>query len=187
MKRLFAAVKIQAYAPLIYLEESLMNEMAFHRITWVSPENIHITLKFFGETRESDIPEISNILAAAATGFHSFSVELSGLGVFGSRYDPRVIWIGMHGAEPLSLLAKRIADGLKTIGMEPDRQNFVPHLTLGRIKKVTDLKLFQKTMEKYRDIKLYDCKIDKLILFESKLRKEGPEYVIEGEYPFTSL
>lgn len=171
---------------MISLMKNLKNEMAFHRITWVAPENLHVTLKFFGETKESTIPEIGHILSAAVSEVCPFSVQLSGLGVFGSRYDPRVIWVGMHGDEPLSLLAKKITEGLKTIGMEPDRQNFVPHLTLGRVKKVTDLKLFQKTMEKYREVKLCQCTLDKLILFESKLHKDGPEYFVTEEYPFKS-
>lgn len=184
MKRLFAAVKIPSAPPLVSLMENLKNDMAFHRINWVPTENIHVTLKFFGETREVAIPEICRVCSAATSGIYPFTVELSGLGIFGSCYDPRVIWTGMHAAEPLSLLAKNIAEGLKTIGIYPDRQNFVPHLTLGRVKKVTDLKFFQKTMEKYRDTKLYVCGIDKLILFESRLHRDGPEYLVVEEFSF---
>lgn len=176
MKRLFAAIKILPEKALTDLILNMQKEMAFHRINWVLPENIHITLKFFGETPETQIPLIGKVLSEAVSTVSPFTMHLLGTGAFGSRYDPRVIWVGIQHAGPLTELAMNIKEGLKTIGMLPDRQNFVPHLTLGRIKMIADLKLFQKTMEKYRNVRLQNCTIDQLILYESILKREGPEY-----------
>jgi RNA 2',3'-cyclic 3'-phosphodiesterase len=182
MKRIFAAVKIIPEPSLTGLILSMRREMAFHRINWVMPENIHITLKFFGQTHETEIPVISKVLSEAAFTVSSFTLQLSGTGIFGSHYDPKVIWVGITHAGPLTELAMNIQEGFKAIGVIPDRQNFVPHLTLGRIKLIADLKIFQKTMEKYRNVRLQDCVIDRLILYESILRREGPEYHVLETY-----
>ena len=184
MKRIFAAVKIIARKPLSDLIQNMKKEMAFHRINWVQPENIHITLKFFGETHENEIPGISKLLSEAASTLSPFTLQLFDTGIFGSHYNPKVIWVGINQAEPLIELANNIKEGLKTVGILPDRQNFVPHLTLGRIKMISDKKLFHKTMDKYRNVKLYDCTIDKLILYESILKREGPEYHALETYSF---
>jgi len=186
MKRIFAAVKIVPEKPLKDLMHSMQREMVYHRITWVPLKNIHITLKFFGETNEKNIPEICNVLSQAAEKTTAFSLQLSGTGVFGSSYDPRVIWAGLKQTEALSALAFNIMEGLKTIDIMPDRQNFVPHLTLGRIKKIADLKQFQLTMDKYRLVPLHDCHIDKLILFDSKMSRNGPEYTVVQSFSFLS-
>jgi len=126
------------------------------------------------------------VLSEAASSVSPFTMQLSGTCVFGSRYDPKVIWVGLHHAEPLTDLAINIMEGLKNIGFMPDRQNFVPHITLGRIKMITDLKLFQKTMKKNKDVVIQDCTIDRMMLFESILKREGPEYHVLETYLLSS-
>jgi 2'-5' RNA ligase len=47
---------------------------------------------------------------------------------------------------------------------------------LGRIKFLNDKPLFQKTLERFRETASREMVIDSMILFESILRREGPEY-----------
>jgi 2'-5' RNA ligase len=102
---------------------------------------------------------------------------LVSLGIFGSRYDPRVIWIGIHPYDELVRIMKIMQEQLIPLGYIPDRQNLVPHLTLGRIKGLKDKALFQQTVDRFRDLSSREMQVNSFILYESILKKEGPVYI----------
>jgi len=184
MKRLFAAIKIQPdkafLEKLLHLKQQLKHE----RIKWVEDQNIHITLKFLGDTEVKKIPEIEHVVQQVASSHSSFAVCLNTLGIFGSRYDPRVIWVGIEPYGHLVILMKDVHAELKTIGYDPDRQNLVPHLTIGRIKEIKDKQLFQSIIDKFRDISSKEMIVTECVLYESILKKEGPVYLILRTFPF---
>jgi RNA 2',3'-cyclic 3'-phosphodiesterase len=176
MKRLFAAIKINPDKEFLDKIHSLEASLRYEKIKWVEDHNIHITLKFFGETEEKRIPGILSALRITASGTAPFSLYLKQLGIFGSSYDPRVIWIGIEPYKELVTLMKRIQEEIKPLGFEPDRQNLVPHLTLGRIKNLKDKALFQQTIDRYKTLSSGEFNASSFILFESILKKEGPTY-----------
>ena len=177
MKRLFIAIHIQPSVEFISFYEELRKDLRFARITWVKPENMHITLKFFGETSGDKIPVIKGMMELVASLHHPFEIRLKDVGVFGSSYQPRVVWVGLENAEALRSLGLNVLEGAEQIGWERDRQNFVPHLTIGRIKEAVDKRLFNRVISKYKGIYLQEERIERIILYESILRKEGPNYV----------
>jgi 2'-5' RNA ligase len=79
---------------------------------------------------------------------------------------------------------KRVKSGLAASGFETDRQNLVPHLTLGRIKMLQDKILFQRIIERYKDLLSKDEMAGKMILFESILKPSGPVYIVQQVFPF---
>ena len=181
MKRLFAAVKIHPSHEFLKTYDSLKSGLKFCRITWVKPESIHVTLKFFGETEEKRIPDISRVLKEVASRHKSFISELVNVGIFGSSYSPKVIWFGIDKSEPLKKLGEDVLQSVETIGWEPDRQNFVPHLTIGRIKEVPDIHLFQRIIDEHKKTWMQEIHVQEFHLFESVLNREGPVYkVIES-------
>lgn len=182
MKRLFAALKITPDTEFLSGYQALQSAMKFQQIKWVEEYNIHITLKFFGETEEKLIPRISSILANRALQTPPVEFRLSNLGIFGSSYSPKVIWVGIDPYEALAGLMKNIQTDLRQAGFEPDRQNLVPHLTLGRVKLVKDRVSFGRALDEFREISSEPMVIDEIILYESILRKEGPEYRAWGRY-----
>lgn len=177
MKRLFAAIKVNPDEQFLDKYHKIQTLLQYERIKWVEENNIHITLKFFGETEESKIPEIKRFLSDVAANTDVFSFSLQNLGVFGSSYDPRVVWVGIKPYENLVSIMKTINTKLEPIGYKPDRQNLVPHLTLGRIKFLKDKKLFGQIIDQNSNITLNDISADYFILFESILKKEGPLYL----------
>ncbi|HOW30923.1 MAG TPA: RNA 2',3'-cyclic phosphodiesterase, partial [Bacteroidales bacterium] len=177
MKRLFAAVKIIPSPNFISVVRSLASELRHERIKWVELHNMHLTLKFFGETEESRIPDINKALSAAAENVEPFTLHLGRTGIFGSRYDPRVIWFGIDPEPGLNKLAGDVVSNLRQAGWRPDRQNFVPHLTVGRIKEISDKSLFQGVIDRYRDASIQEQPVHELVLYESILKREGPEYI----------
>ncbi len=177
MKRLFAAIKIHPSQEFTRVLTQLTKELHHERIKWVEPKNIHLTLKFFGETDEKQIPAIRNALQAAVAGSPEFTMKINRTGIFGSRYDPRVVWFGIDPEPKMELLAANTIAELQHAGWEPDRQNFVPHLTIGRIKELRDKTLFQQIIEKYHEVKIQEETVKEIILYESILQREGPMYV----------
>jgi RNA 2',3'-cyclic 3'-phosphodiesterase len=184
MKRLFAALKIHPDAEFLERYHELQRELQFEQIKWVEDHNIHITLKFFGETEERKIGSICSVLKKRASATSCIRLKLSGLGIFGSSYAPKVIWVGIEPYTELSGLMKDIHNDLKTIGFEPDRQNLVPHLTLGRIKFLRDKIIFNRVVGQFKDIASSAFSIPETVLFESILRREGPEYIALEKFAF---
>jgi len=182
MKRLFAAVKIHPSDEFLKTYNSLKTGLKFCRITWVKPDSIHVTLKFFGETEEKRIPEISRVLKEVASSHKPFASELVNVGIFGSSYNPKVIWFGIGNAEPLKELGIDVLKSVETIGWEHDRQNFVPHLTIGRIKEIPDKHLFQKMIDEHKKTWMQEIQVREFHLYESILQKEGPVYKIVESY-----
>lgn len=177
MKRLFAAIKIHPSAKYIGIFNEISSSLRHERIKWVEPGNMHLTLKFFGETDESKIPAIRQAFESAVAQSKPFTLKIANTGIFGSRYDPKVIWFGIDKNEELERLAQIFFSELAKYGWETDRQNFVPHLTVGRIKELKDKPLFQKIVGKYNTIEIQKENVTEIILYESILRREGPFYV----------
>jgi 2'-5' RNA ligase len=73
-------------------------------------------------------------------------------------------------------LAEQLKAELEKEGFEYDRQNFVPHLTLGRIRNISDKELFQQVMDDFREAFFLEQKITNLYLYESVLTPAGPIY-----------
>jgi len=183
MKRIFAAVKINHGNQLIHLLDQLKSALAKDKIKWVDPGNMHITLKFFGETQEEKVPEIENVLRAIKHK-NSFGIEINELGIFGSSYKPKVIWLGIADCPEFHLLENEVTTAIQPIGYQPDRQNFVPHITLGRINFLNDKKYFQQIIDKYKSFSSEKQQISGFHLYESILKQTGPEYRILGTFDF---
>ena len=177
MKRLFAAIKIHPSAKYISLFNEISSLLQHERIKWVDPENIHLTLKFFGETEEAKIPAICQALKSAIAQSKQFTLKIANTGIFGSRYDPKVIWFGIEKNDELKRLVKDIFSELAKCGWEADRQNFIPHLTVGRIKELKDKPLFQTIVNRFNSFEIQEENVTEIILYESILRREGPLYV----------
>src|SRR3990172_888754 len=61
-------------------------------VGWVAPENIHITLKFIGYLDEENIDTVTDIIKYAVTHIKSFDLSYTGVGVFPTQENPRVIF-----------------------------------------------------------------------------------------------
>ena len=182
MKRLFAAVKIHPSKEFLKTYNSLRSGLKFAGIKWVDPEIIHVTLKFFGETMENRIPDISKVLKEVAGRHNPFTSELVNVGIFGSSYSPKVIWFGIDRSEPLKNLGIDILQSVEKIGWEHDRQNFVPHLTVGRIKFIPDKKLFQSVIDMHKKTRMQEIQVSEFHLYESILNWDGPIYKVLETY-----
>jgi len=143
---------------------------------------MHLAHKLFSETNETKIPAIRQALETTVTQSKPFSLILANTGIFGSPYDPKVVWFGIDQNAELENLARNIFSEIAKCGWEPDRQNFVLHLTIGRIRELKAKLLFQQIISKYNTVKIQEENVSKNILYESILRWEGPEYIAKGVF-----
>lgn len=178
MKRIFAAIKIHPSNQFLKVYYDLKTAMRNDKIKWVDTQNIHLTMKFFGETKEDRIENIITVLSEISLQHKPFTLELKNVGIFGSSYKPRVIWFGIEENKIMQSLAMDTLDEMEKIGFEKDRQNFVPHLTIGRIKFVNDKKRFREIIDRYKSVEIQKENIVEFSLIESILRQQGPEYKI---------
>jgi len=183
MKRLFVAIKIEADENFLKLYWNLRNSLKHEKIKWVEEENLHLTLKFFGKIYDEKIDPICELIGNSVIDCDSFELQLENVGIFGSSYNPKVIWYGIKQSSELKLLHQTITENLKTIGYYPDRQNFVPHLTVARIRKLNDKKIFQRIIDKQKNGFIQKAEVKKLYLFESILQRKEPIYNVIKEFP----
>ena len=182
MKRVFLAISFKNNEFLSQYISTVKGKLLAENIKWVESENIHLTLKYFGPTKDSLLKKVKINLENVLKAQKSFSISFNQLGVFGSKYQPRVLWMGMDNMEEVQLLEHQICQELEKLGIESDRQNFVPHLTIGRIKHLDSKKYFQSVVNQYKPFQSEAILIDRVFLYQSILLKEGPIYKVLKEY-----
>lgn len=176
MKRLFIATKIELNEQYMSLIRQLQRQLSGDKIVWVDSQLQHLTLRFLGQTPESQIPKLKNILNEVAQQTHAFSLNLDKLGIFGSKYAPEVLWLGFSEFEPYVSLFNTLEERLLALGFEPNHGNVVPHITLGRIKETQSKKYFWKVFEQNQPTFSQGISINEITLFQSHLQTTGPIY-----------
>ncbi len=182
MKRLFVAVKIVPDENFLKSYVALRHALQLEKISWVKPDNFHLTLKFLGKTPEEKLPAIRSALQQVAEQTEAFSMKMTGTGIFGSAYKPRVLWFGVENDMAIHQLGETVLNTLDKAGFPRDRQNFVPHLTVGRINKIEHKKIFQEAIAAHRHDFLQEFPVGKIILYESMLKPSGVVYKVVMDF-----
>jgi 2'-5' RNA ligase len=146
-------------------------------IRWVSPENLHITTWFLGELDDARAGKLRALLEEPLQTAR-FTLRLDGLGTFPPSGRPRVIWIGLsQGAEPLVAVYQELAKRLPSLGFQPERRAYSPHLTLARVKEIraADAAAVRRALESL-SFPPSDGEVAHLTLFRSRLSPKGSQY-----------
>ncbi|OQC48150.1 MAG: 2',5' RNA ligase family [Bacteroidetes bacterium ADurb.Bin035] len=133
-------------------------------------------MQFIGDTHENDIVSIIKILDNLQEHFNKFEVQLSGLYTFGNRNNPNVLWTNWIDNNQTKNLAKLLNEQISLKNNIKSEEKFIPHLTLGRVKSISDLSKFNEIISNNANLYLGRYTIEEIILFESKLKPHGPEY-----------
>ena len=147
-------------------------------VRWVNVSDIHLTIVFMGDIQEEQIKPIQDIIKDVCHGYGPFSIAIKGIGFFGSRRNPRVLWIGLDGAiDRMACFKDDLQKGMKPFGIKEEKRRFKPHLTLGRFRK--DARTgshLDDLLSRYHDLKSPDGIIEELVLFKSDLQPGGAVY-----------
>ncbi|HUG74332.1 MAG TPA: RNA 2',3'-cyclic phosphodiesterase [Acidimicrobiia bacterium] len=145
----------------------------------VRPQEWHLTLRFLGEV---DAPTLDRVMAAmdGADLGPRFTIRLSGLGAFPKASAAQVLWVGMmEGAERVTLLAERADEALVAAGLEPQDRPYRPHLTVTRLRPSESVRHLIDGAGTI-DVR---WKVDRVVLYETRLRRGGAKYRELEEFP----
>jgi len=158
----FIAVDVDVFPKLLEFEKEIKETGA--NVKLVEPENVHITLKFLGDTDESHMDEIDKIIKDTVKKIDPFNIQLKGAGVFPNQNYIKVIWIGIKQGEPIGVIASKIDEQLSKIGFKKEKRGFSPHLTIARVKGANGKDGILHVIEKYRDVQFVDIRVDSIKL-----------------------
>jgi 2'-5' RNA ligase len=154
-----------------YIEE-LQNQIKTKNILggkYTDPENLHLTLKFLGEISPEKIEKVKKRLEKIK--LRNFSVSLSELGLFIKKKE-KILWIKLNGRGVFEL-QREIDENLKDLFEKENR--FMSHITIARIKKIFDKKIFLEYVKNIK-VKKNNFEISEFILKKSELTPQGPIY-----------
>jgi 2'-5' RNA ligase len=171
----FIAVDIDALPKILDFEKDLKDTKA--NIKLVEPENIHITLKFLGDTNEDLIDEIDSLIKKAVQGINSFNIILEGAGVFPNKNYIKVIWLGIKNGEKLGNISKNIDEELNGMGIKKEKREFSAHLTIARVRSVKNKEKILRIIEKHTNSRFGEINVNSIKLKKSILTQKGPIYI----------
>lgn len=152
-------------------------------VRWVSPAGMHLTLKFLGEVSPNFSREICRTLDLVVGKHSPFGLVVRGTGVFPpGKGAPRVLWAGIEAGPGLESLHEEIEQGLEKLGLERERREFHPHLTLGRVKLPRRNGRLLAELEKHRERVFGRMDVSRVTFFQSFLKPEGAEYRALAEF-----
>lgn len=176
MIRLFVALPIpeQYRAPLGMLKGGVPGAR------WVSPENLHLTLRFIGNTDGRTYTDVMDALAGVRAP--AFDLSLKGIGFFGERGRVDSLWVGIAKGEALMRLHDKIETALQRVGLEAEHRRFMPHVTLARLKSAPGARVADWLMVN-AGFTLPSWRVSEFSLLSSYLGGEGAIYQVEAAFP----
>ena len=144
--------------------------------SWSRPENIHLTMKFFGNVNQAKVPVISDAAARVVKEFSPLQLQVGKTGVFPRPSRPQVLWIGIDDPSGALLkLQQQLEAEFAREGFPKEDRAFRPHLTIARIRKPHNAaRLAQTHLE--MNFSAVELTLSELILFRSELSSKGSKY-----------
>lgn len=148
------------------------------RVGWVSPDNMHITLKFLGEQTDDDIATICQAVMDAAKTVPPFEFNCHGAGAFPNCHRPRTLWIGVReGTDALRQLHQRLEDQLRDRGYKKEKRPFHPHVTIGRVRRAGPaVETLGDLITAAEHFQAGTVVAEEVVVFGSHLGRGGPRY-----------
>jgi 2'-5' RNA ligase len=152
-------------------------------IRWTESRNVHLTLKFIGETSAAKTELIKAALGTAKVPAAAFKLKISGFGKFPAGDDLHIFWAGVEDSLHLQELFAGIETALAPLGVARETRPFSPHITLGRNKARYNFKTLFDLLAAKQDIFLAEFPVRSFQLFSSQLTSGGPLYNVLKEIP----
>ena len=153
--------------------ETLKQQIPEKAVRWVRVDNVHLTLRFLGDTAVSKIPALIEGLNTLQDKHAPFHLQFSQFGCFPNKKRPRVLWIGLNGEmKQLVNLKQSLDQALWLLDYPVETRRYNPHLTLGRVKK-------SEQVAKTRwggVVEPAQFQVTAVTLYQSKLTPQGANY-----------
>jgi 2'-5' RNA ligase len=168
MHRLFVAIRPPE--PILDFLIDAMDDSADFR--WQDDEQLHVTLRFIGEVGRPTENDLADALGRISSA--PFDLRIAGVGRF-EQCNSGALWAGIEPKLPVAALAAKVERVCQSVGLEPERRAFHPHITLARWKgrRAREVKDF---LERTGGLSSDAFTVDSFILFESRLSRHGAHY-----------
>ncbi|RLI97532.1 MAG: RNA 2',3'-cyclic phosphodiesterase [Candidatus Aenigmatarchaeota archaeon] len=141
------------------------------KIKFTEPENLHFTIKFLGEVKESQLEKIKEELDRVAKNNSVFLIDIRGVGAFPSTNYIRVLWLGVEkNKEKMANLQQQVNRAV------PGKKSDTPHLTICRDKYIKDRKRMSEILERLERVRVGEMAVKSIKLKKSTLTPKGPIY-----------
>ena len=148
---------------------------------WVQREQLHLTLRFLGDTDDEQTEKIQEKLADIQ--FQPFEIECRGLGQFPPNKPPRVLWAGIKYSDALFQLQGAVEYALLELGYTREKNRFFPHITLARFREIPRHNAVGKYIHKHATFHTSPFLVDAFNLYASELTPKGAQYTKLKTYP----
>lgn len=154
------------------------------KVRWVTNGKMHLTLKFIGNTTQGSVDNLNEALFNVVKSAKVINLSISGTGAFPVKGRPNVLWLGIKGdIDELKQLTVNINNSLEPLGFITEKRDFLPHVTIARIKsnqkKIPNISNYLNTT--FTELPM---KIVKISLMQSESFSKGTFYTILGTHFF---
>ena len=175
MHRLFVAIR-----PPRPIREQLLGLMeGVQGVRWQDDDQLHLTLAFVGEVDRHQAEDIAAALGNVRHG--PFEIRLDGIGTFDRRERLSAIWAGVRPHDDLKSLRRTVKSALRSVGVEPEKRAYLPHITIARANISTGP--IEGFVSAHGGLASEFFHVDHFALFESHLGRQGARYEIVERYP----
>lgn len=177
-KRIFIAVDIseEARRKVSAYIEQLKREVSNLRVGWEKPDKLHLTLKFLGDTNETQLEKLKEVVESIADEVSKFTLRIAETGVFPSARNARVLWIDVKDEKGSTTKINELLETeCEKIGFAKEKRNFKPHLTIARIRDVgKSRELAESHLRK--EFEPVEFEVVEIVIYESRLQPTGSIY-----------
>lgn len=169
--------------------KSLQPKVPATALRWTALKNLHLTLRFLGESSPQALQQVSQQAGLLASAAGPFELDSGGLGVFPNLRQPRIVWAGLTLPAALIQLQNDLEIKTQRCGYAAERKPFTPHLTLARVRdgaSHSELSQLSQTIQAYVPQPPVHFTVSQLTLFRSDLKPEGPVYTRLAVFPFAA-
>lgn len=144
-------------------------------IKYVDLQNLHFTLKFFGDIDTEGIDVLAERIENVVKDFDSFNIKIKGCGAFPNKNRIKVIWVGLDEDNILKELHDKLDKQFNSLGFDLDKK-FSSHLTIGRMRSAKGKNKVKSTIESFENVDIGSMEVSSIVLKKSTLTPAGPIY-----------
>jgi len=178
--RLFSAIEIdpRVREDLVGIQKRLSPVAG---VRWSPAQNLHLTLRFYGEWPNERLPE----LAASLDGLDqtlSVRVDLQKLGFLPNEREPRALVALVAPSNALSALQDELEAAAQDLEFKREPRTYRPHITLARIREPGQARRLVETARS-QNWSLPEFEAHRFALYASETTTAGSIYRKLREFP----
>jgi 2'-5' RNA ligase len=160
----------------------LKNSVPDARASWARDENLHLTIKFLGDTPIARAEALSQAAARAVATIQAFELIVEGCGSFPLHGPARVLWIAINDPSGnLAQLYRELEKECAGEGFAREERVFHPHLTIARLRKPQGARRLAEA-HKMLGFEGIAFRVSELRVIRSELLPEGSRHTLISKH-----